>query len=65
MLTDLIALPFIGAILIAALGPRARGVIRWLALGVTLVGFVLACLVTYRFLDIRADQGLTTVRGLT
>jgi NADH-quinone oxidoreductase subunit M len=54
MLTDLIALPFIGAILIAAMGPRAKSAIRWTAFAVTLAGFALACLVTIRFLEIRA-----------
>ena len=60
MLTDLIALPFLGALLIAALGPGARSLIRWLALAVTSASFLLACLITCRFLAIRGEQGLTT-----
>jgi NADH-quinone oxidoreductase subunit M len=56
MVIGLIAIPFAAAILAAALGPARANFIRWLSVGATLAGLVLAIVVTLRFTGIRAER---------
>ncbi len=56
LLIALLALPFAGALVIAALGPKRGKEIRWLALGVTLAGFAIACLLACEFLRLRGEN---------
>jgi NADH-quinone oxidoreductase subunit M len=49
----LLLVPLIGAVAVAALGPRQISAIRWLSLAATVVNLVLALMVASRFMDLR------------
>src|SRR5688500_18235845 len=56
MVIGLIVVPVAAALIAALLGPARASVIRWLSLGATLIGLVLAIGVTARFVTIRAAR---------
>ena len=59
LLILLLVLPLIGAVAAAALGSSRRDLIRNLCLAVTVLGLVLALVVTAEFLRIRASAGFS------
>jgi NADH-quinone oxidoreductase subunit M len=65
LVIGLVAVPFAGALIVAALGTRRAGLIRWVSLGVTLIGLALAILVTLRFTDLRAERPVGTQPAAT
>lgn len=65
MVIGLIVVPVAAALMAAILGPARVGVIRWLSLGATLVGLVLAIGVTVRFMAIRAERPATKMAAAT
>ncbi len=55
----LVLLPVIGAVVVAALGPERKTLIRWISLGISLVVLLLALLLTAGFLHLdRTDLAL-------
>jgi NADH-quinone oxidoreductase subunit M len=58
MLLGLLIVPFVTAVIVAALGPARRDAIRWLSLAATLLGVLLAIAATVGFLQARAERPL-------
>lgn len=56
MVIGLVAIPFAAALIVAALGPKRAPMIRWVSLGATLAGLMLAALVALQFRAARADR---------
>lgn len=56
LLVLLLALPFAAAIIVAALGPQRREVVRWVSLGATTVCLLLAAVLTAQFMQLPATS---------
>jgi len=66
MLVALLVVPVGTALIVAALGSARRDAVRWLSLGATLAGLVLAAAATFSFLRVRAEQPLApAVKAVT
>src|SRR6516225_4088070 len=53
LLPLLLALPVVAAVVVAALGPRRGDAVRWISLGTSVVGLVLALALASEFIKIR------------
>ena len=61
----LMALPFAAAILIALLGNKRPAEARWIALGASVLGLLVAILLTVTFIEHRGDHPLDGMRETT
>src|SRR6476661_866491 len=57
LLQLLLLVPIVGALIVAALGPKRIPAIRWISLAATLVNLLISLVVVYDFLAVRELTG--------